>query len=247
MGFLEVIWGCFFCIIAWFSRQKCRLFPFVHVRREGVSDSQADWLCRACPPVMVKQSICCVSVCLHRSAAYLHHSLNSALHPRHHKRPVPFQLRWVFLLNSEYVHPWQPSLSASSPAGGPADHDQWPHAPAGSCQTPTTPLTSPCCSLPEAQKGCTLPAVPHFSLASYPGANQPSWSFCLLVLQAVQPCWRQWGRWRKVLELILLSPSDRHGRAALRQGEESWALLSTFACDSRGGCLISAPSNLVKL
>lgn len=35
----------------------------------------------------------CVSVSLCRSAAYLHHSHNSALHPRHHKRPVPFQLR----------------------------------------------------------------------------------------------------------------------------------------------------------
>lgn len=49
----------------------------------------------------------------------------------------------------------------------------------------------------------------------------PSWSFCLLVLQALQPCRTRGGSWGKLLELMLMSPSDQHGCAALGQGQSA--------------------------
>lgn len=98
-----MIWDCFFCIIVWFSSQKCQSFVCINREYFRLSVGLAMQDMSSCHSKTKR----CVSISLHRSAAYLHHSHNSALHPRHHERPVPFQLRWVPRLNPVMFTPWQ--------------------------------------------------------------------------------------------------------------------------------------------
>ncbi|KAF2985184.1 hypothetical protein EK904_007498, partial [Melospiza melodia maxima] len=77
-----------------------------------------------------------------------------------------------------------------------------------------------CSPLPAGpSRGCALPALPCFSQASYM-CQSAFLVLCMLVLQMLQPCWRQGGSWGNLPGQVLLTSKDQHDHADLQQGEE---------------------------
>lgn len=177
------------------------------------------WPCRICPHVTVRQSVVSpfFSTDLQPTSttATTQHCIPGTTNVQSPSSSGEF-FGWIPLC-SHHGRSWprQASLSASSPMGKPADHDEL------MAQLVAQGLPPHCSPLPAVpSRGCALPALPCFIQASYPYAS------AFLVLQMLQPCWRQWGSWGSIPGQVLLTSKDQPDHADLWQGEKYWALLS---------------------